>query len=178
MPSASRARRPRDSRRPAGATLFRLEYRWPLELPARPSLASSLWNNCCCRARVRSRVRTRTESPTRLHRPLDPPHRLRRLVGRAELARVLQHVLHELALADLVHDADLLGLLEGERLAGHDQLDRSHLPTMRDSRCVPPVPGSTPRLTLRQADLAGVLARDAQCRRPSRSRARRPRSAR
>ena len=36
------------------------------------------------------------------------------------------------------------------------------LPTRRASRCVPPVPGSTPSATSGKPDLAGILARDAQ----------------
>ena len=35
-------------------------------------------------------------------------------------------------------------------------------PTMRDSRCVPPVPGSTPRFTSGRPILPGVFARDAE----------------
>ena len=35
------------------------------------------------------------------------------------------------------------------------------LPTKRASRCVPPVPGSTPSATSGKPDLAGILARDA-----------------
>src|SRR5262245_13999592 len=60
---------------------------------------------------------------TGLHRTLDAAHRLRGLVGRAELFGVLLDLLHELVVAgrlpDLVDDPELKPSLEVERLAGH-----------------------------------------------------------
>src|SRR4249920_431130 len=66
-----------------------------------------------------------------LHRALDAPDRLRRLVRRAELLGVLLDLLEELGVArglpDLVHDPELRALLEVEGLAGDHQLDRGAL---------------------------------------------------
>src|SRR5207249_4430498 len=51
-----------------------------------------------------------------LHRALDPSHRLRRAIRRAEALGVLLDLLHELVgggdVPDLIDDAELLGLLE------------------------------------------------------------------
>src|SRR5207249_1047395 len=62
-----------------------------------------------------------------LHRALDAAHGLRRLVRRAELLGVLLHLVHELlrarGLPDLVHEPELLRLLEAEDVAGDHELD-------------------------------------------------------
>src|SRR5438128_266311 len=48
---------------------------------------------------------------------------------------------------DLVHEADAVRLLRGDRCAGKNQLQRPALPTSRGRRCVPPPPGMIPNAT-------------------------------
>src|SRR5947207_9858756 len=64
----------------------------------------------------------------RLHRALDQPHRLGRLVWRTELLGVQQHLLPVLLRGEhFVHQPDLLGAVEREQLALHHPLDRQCL---------------------------------------------------
>ena len=96
------------------------------------------------------------------------PTALRGLVRRHELARVVHDLLPPLLgrrVDDLVDDAELVRLLEGERVAGDHELDRlglaDHLGQTRRAAGA----GQDAEGDLGQADLAGVLARDAQVRR-------------
>src|SRR5207302_1605898 len=56
--------------------------------------------------------------PAGLHRALDSSHSFGGLVRRTKLARVLQDVFHEaVAIEDVIDDAKLFRLLEGERVS-------------------------------------------------------------
>src|SRR5581483_1705297 len=99
---------------------------------------------------------------------LDHAHGEARLVGRAVLARVVHDGLAEaagVALDDLVDDAVLHGLLEGEIAARDHHLDGQGLAHEADEPLRAARAGEHAQVDLGQADLAAVLARDAQVRR-------------
>src|SRR2546425_821858 len=94
-----------------------------------------------------------------LHGALDQAHRLGSLVRRTELLRVKDHLLPEpLGGGDLLPQTPSAGNTPGTRpisFAGSNEnvpplpiiSTARGFPTMRASRCVPPVPGSPPRFT-------------------------------
>src|SRR5215831_14535556 len=109
----------------------------------------------------------RRKVPAGLDRALDPADRLRGLVGRDELASVVHDLLPPLrrrGVDDLIDEAHLEGLLEREGVAGDHELDRLRLADgLGEARRAARSRQDAQR-DLRQADLAGVLAGDAQVR--------------
>ena len=100
--------------------------------------------------------------PAGLHGALDAPHGLRGLVGRAELLGVLHDVFHEaVALEDVVDDAEFLRFFERERVARDHQLDRLALADQARQPLRAAGAGKNAEVHFRQADLARILARDA-----------------
>src|SRR5271165_1324854 len=98
--------------------------------------------------------------PARLHGALDSSDGFRRLVGRAELLGVLHDVFHEaVTLENVVEDAEFLCFFERERVAGDHQLDGLALPHHPREALRAAGAGEYTQVHLRQADLAGVLAR-------------------
>src|SRR5271169_3053995 len=99
--------------------------------------------------------------PARLHRSLDASYSLRRLIGWAELLGILQDVLHEaVALEDVVYDAEFLRLLKRKRVAGHHQFNGFALPDHAREPLRAAGSREHAEVHFRQANLAGILARD------------------
>src|SRR5882724_1736680 len=100
-----------------------------------------------------------------LHGALDPADRLRGPVGRAELLGVLVDLAHEVvAVQNLVDDADLLGLLEGDEAAGDHEVDGQVLAHPAGQALGAAGAGEDAQVDLGQADLAGVALGDEQVR--------------
>src|SRR5580658_519910 len=101
--------------------------------------------------------------PSRLHRPLDASHGLRRFVRRRELARIFHDVFHEaIALENIVHDAELKSFLEGEGVASDHQFDGFAFPDQARQTLRSAGAGEHAEVDLGQSDLPRIFARDSQ----------------
>src|SRR5262245_56643098 len=103
--------------------------------------------------------------PAALHRALDPPDGLGRLVRWDELAGVVHDLLPPLLgrrVDDLVDEAHLVGFLEGERATRDHELDRLRLAEHLAEARRAARSRKYPERDFRQADLAVVLTPETQ----------------